>query len=194
MNLEHVKEVFENISFCEREINADEFEDCVFKNCIFEEAFIGECGFYDCNFEGCTARELTVKNCRMRSCNFKDCALIGISWDCFTDSYGDYEEPFEKIEACTFKYNTFTKLNFTKMNFGKSIICESFFTDCLCKNADFSCCNLENTQFDECNLSGADFRNANGWVISLKRNTVKGASFSFPEVVNLLSDAGINWE
>lgn len=194
MNQYYSSRKFENLSFIGEECYADEFDSCSFVNCTFEDLFLNESIFMDCSFTGCTAKSLTVKDCRMRGCEFIKCNLIGINWDEFSNGRGELEAPIDKFEECLARYNSFTNINFVKIDFKASQIEESSFMRCRCKEADFSGCNLENTQFTECDLSKADFRNAYGWIIPLAGNVVKGAQFSFPEVVNLLNGIGIKWD
>jgi len=194
MNQIYNDRTFENLCFSGDESYSDEFDDCTFINCLFEDSFISESLFMDCQFISCTVKSLTIKDCRMRGCAFIECNLIGINWDDFITGCGDYEAPIERFEKCLARYNSFSNLSLVKIDFKESTIEESSFLRCNCKEADFSGCDLENTQFTECDLTKADFRNAFGWNIGLNVNKIKGAHFSFPEVVNLLNGLGISWD
>lgn len=195
MNNFYETEVFTDLSFVGDEQLSDEFQECVFKNCNFSESFVNNCAFYECKFYNCTVKNMTFKDCEILNCEFYSCNLIGINWDDFTDGKRDgISNPIDKLENCFCKFNSFCGLNFVKFNLKKSQIIESNFIRCNCKEVVFNGCNLEKTIFSECDLSKSDFRNTSGWEISLASNNVKGAQFSFPEVVNLLNGLGIRWE
>lgn len=195
MNDYYDSETFENLQFVGDECVSDEFYGCTFKNCLFDNSFINDCAFSECKFYDCTFKSMTFMDCEVHLCEFYDSNLIGINWDDFTDGQRDgFADPIEKMENCLCKSNVFPGLNFAKCNFKKSQIIESSFLNCNLKEADFNSCNLDNTTFSDCECSKADFRNSTGWVIPLTSNSIKGARFSFPEVVNLLNGLGIRWE
>lgn len=66
------------------------------------------------------------------------------------------------------------------------------FEECNLKDSSFEKSLLNTTQFTNRDLRGADFREATGYQIDINTNKLKGAKFSFPEVINLLSGLEIN--
>jgi uncharacterized protein YjbI with pentapeptide repeats len=94
-----------------------------------------------------------------------------------------------------------------KLSFNKSLIRDcniselnltgTTFTDCEINRCDFYKSNLSKTiykgsslpgsLFESTNLSGADFSEAINYKINPANNKIKGAKFSYPEVLNLLS-------
>ena len=62
------------------------------------------------------------------------------------------------------------------------------------EGADFSRCRLGETSFLQNDLRQADFRQAVGYSFSLEGNRVRGARFSLPEAVGLLSALGLELE
>ena len=68
------------------------------------------------------------------------------------------------------------------------------FDSCRLTGADFNGVRLGESQFTRCALDRADFRDAQGYVIAPADNTLKGARFSFPDVVRLLDGTGIKIE
>lgn len=186
---------FTNLLINSEEYSDIEFECCTFTNCTFEESLLNYASFTECTFTNCNVRNMKFRNCEMHNCEFYSCNLIGINWDDFTNAdRSGLVTPIDKIEKCVFKFNTFAGLGFVKFNFAGSQILESNFLSCNLKEAKFNSCNLTGTAFTECDCSKADFRNSYGWNIPLTTNAVKGAKFSFPEVVNLLNGLGISWE
>ncbi|ELR71211.1 pentapeptide repeat protein [Fulvivirga imtechensis AK7] len=54
-------------------------------------------------------------------------------------------------------------------------------------NAVFNDCDLLNATFESTNLEKADLRTASNYVLDPELNRIKGAKFSMPAVVGLLS-------
>ena len=57
--------------------------------------------------------------------------------------------------------------------------------------ASFYGVRLGGTRFTRCDLQKADLRTAEEYAIDLETNKLKGARFSFPDVVRLLDGTGI---
>ncbi len=60
------------------------------------------------------------------------------------------------------------------------------FDNCKLSGACFQGVRLGESQFTRCTLEKADFRDAEGYAIDPAVNTLKGARFSFLDVVRLL--------
>lgn len=82
-----------------------------------------------------------------------------------------------------------TGFDFTTNTFG-----ECTFDDCKLHGVSFRRAELGNSHFTRCDLTTADFRDARGYAIELSDNKLKGARFSFPDVVTLLDGTGIQIE
>ena len=82
-------------------------------------------------------------------------------------------------------------MSFRKFAFSGNEILDSLFGDCNLSNSKFSSCHLSGTEFFRCDLTGTDFENADGYTVDLSNCQLKGAVFSYPEVVNLLNGLGI---
>ena len=95
--------------------------------------------------------------------------------------------PIQKLNKCYLKYNNFENMNFKKFDFIQSSILESVFENCNLAESNFKNCELKNTEFSGCDLRKSDFRKATGYNINLATNRIKGARFSYPEVINLLN-------
>lgn len=195
----HTMAVFEpyqeSLCFQDKEIIEDqlidlEFVDCLFENCTFENCKMDRCRFTDCTFIGCSILNLQSDRTSMTGSKFAHCDLTGINWGDFVAG-GGYLIPIEQLEHCRLKYNQFVEINFAKFDFSTSSITGSMFADCNLSASNFSKCELDRTEFFRCNLSKADFRLAAGYQIDISANQIKGAKFSFPEVVNLLNGLGI---
>lgn len=180
---------FQDMELTEEILTDLEFVDCLFENCTLEGCKMDRCRFTDCTFIGCSILNLKTERSYMTSCKFAHCDLTGINWGDLMS--GGYLIPIEQLDHCRLKYNQFVEMNFVKFDFSSSSITASMFADCNLTSGNFSKCDLDRTEFFRCNLSKADFRLASGYQIDTSVNQLKGARFSFPEVVNLLNSLGI---
>ena len=184
------KRTFEGLDLSCEEIKDIDFTECLFKNCIFENCELERCRFTDCSFSGCRVINLRAERTTMLDSTFRQCYLTGINWSQLQFSAG-YISPIEYMDDCQLKYNNFVEANFSKFNFSNNSITASLFADCKLIESKFINCNLDGTEFFRCDLTKADFRNSTDYVIDLETNKLKGARFSFPEVINLLNGLGI---
>lgn len=188
--MERENEAFEDKDLVEDSLTGAEFVDCVFKNCTAENSILRGCSFTDCTFIGCTFVNLTPEHCNMSDSLFTDCRITGVSWGDYQFG-GSYLLPIRRLEGCTLKYNNFVEMNLARCDFSGNTILFSMFADCNLTAAKFLKCNLDSTEFFRCNLTKADFRNASGYAVDLAESKLKGARFSYPDVVGLLNGLGI---
>jgi uncharacterized protein YjbI with pentapeptide repeats len=73
-----------------------------------------------------------------------------------------------------------------KTSFTGSKLKENYFTNTCLSGADFSGVDLSGTIFHNCDLCTADFSTATQYDIDPQTNKMKNATFSLPEVINLL--------
>lgn len=184
------EQIFEDIKYIEETIEDYEFLECKFINCTFELCAVINCKFLDCVFENCNVISPRVNQLKMRHSEFIRCNLIGIHWRELLPG-GRVLEPVRKFTECYLKYNSFVDMSFRKFDFSENAIQESTFEECNLMESKFKNCRLEMTQIIKCDIRNADFRGAMGYQIDIANNRLKGARFSFPEVVNLLDGLGI---
>ncbi len=165
-----------------------EFAECRFENCEFETLHVKNCKFIDCTFTECRVINPVFDYCTMTGNDFMSCRLFGINWGNLS---AGFVAPVERLEDCQLKYNNFVNMNFPKFTFSGNDILESLFGDCNLSHSKFSACHLNRTEFFRCDLTGADFENAEGYTVDISNCKLKGAVFSFPEVVNLLNGLNI---
>jgi uncharacterized protein YjbI with pentapeptide repeats len=176
---------FEKINLSKEIFKEIEFEDCEFLECSFLETKFERCRFINCKFTNCMISAIDISNCYFSEIFFLNSKVIGIDW---TKAQLIQVLNFNK---CKVNYSNF---RFLKMNKIKMIDCEA-------KEVDFSGSNLsdgnfENTDFDksifvETNLTKVNFRNAKNYYLDAKKNIIKGAHFSLPEALTLLSSLEI---
>ena len=130
-------------------------------------------------------RETSVQNCE-----FDDCFLSGVQWHEFATG-NRYAAILRSLKNSTLRYNTFSQMSFLKTDFSGLRIVESMFADCDLTGASFHGTELDRTEFFRCNMVNADFRDATGYKVDVLTCKVRGARFSFPEVVGLLGGLGV---
>ena len=120
-------------------------------------------------------------------------AQFGFAWGGLTGRSA-VAQPFAALTNCSFQYSDFSGLALAGFDFSTCQFRECVFDGCALAGADFSGAPLGRTAFTRCDLQKADFRRAEAYAIDPAANKLKGARFSFPEVVALLDSAGIQIE
>lgn len=186
---------FENQKFENLKLNGEIFRDfrfidCTFTNCTFENCKLAWSRFTDCKFQKCAVISPDSEESCIQLAEFTDCSLVGINWNSLTPK-GRFSDPIRMLQNCRMKYNTFSGNAFRKFDFSGNQIVDSMFSECELPESSFQGCRLEGTEFFRCDVRKADFRDASGYQIDVMTNKLKGARFSFPEVINLLNGLGI---
>lgn len=177
---------FEQIKLKDEILEDMEFVDCEFVDCALENCKLIRCTFSNCKFYKCKSVNLQTEYSQIKNAEFSECHLVGLHWSELAP-VGKFAEPISKIEDCCLKYNTFTEMDFRKFDFSGSEVSGSTFSDCGLVESNFKQCGLDGTEFLRCDIRKADFREASGYQIDIMSNKMKGARFSFPEVVSLLN-------
>lgn len=170
-----------------------EYNDCTFKNCRWNGVRIENCSFLSCTFERCTWSGVVFSFSQMSDAWFSGCAFRSISWGGL-QGRSALVQPFGKTERCEFRYNEFSGMTLTRFDFSDCRFGDCTFDDCRLAGADFRGVPLGRTQFSRCDLEKADFREATEYIIDPTTNRLRGARFSFPDVVALLNGFGLKIE
>ena len=173
--LRHQDETFTDLSFV----------DCEFTDCALEACKLVRCTFTGCKFTRCRASELKAEDSQLKYGEFFHCAVTGLDWGQIKPR-GRFSEPISQLEDCRLKYNTFPEMSLQKFDFSGNELAGCLFAECALAESSFHECLLTDTEFFQCDLRRADFRGASGYSIDISANTLKGARFSYPEVVRLL--------
>jgi uncharacterized protein YjbI with pentapeptide repeats len=181
---------FENIVLEGESLEDYEFIDCEFTDCAIENCKLINCTFSGCRFYNCKVNSLESEDSKIKYSEFTACHFVSVNWSELLPE-GRFAEPISKLKDCRLKYNTFTGMAFPKFDFTGSEILESMFAECELTESSFKGCKLDKTEFFRCDIRKADFREASGYQIDIIDNKMKGARFSFPEVVSLLDGLGI---
>lgn len=184
--------IFTDISKDHAEIVGCEFLDCTFEKCKFTDCTFIDCIFSECCFNDCTITNMQPKDTNMVFATFIGCAVVGVNWTALQS--GSIVSPIQKFDKCYLKYNNFEDISFKKFDFLQSSLIDCVFMKCDLSESNLKNCNLQNTEFSDCDLRKSDFRKASGFNINLFNNRIKGAKFSYPEVINLLNPFDIKIE
>ena len=170
---------FSDISFAEKS-----FSHCLFESCNFIESSWQSAKFASCIFKNCNLSLINLKNCRLYDVVFEESKLVGIDFSQYDTSF------IFSISAkkCLIQHCSFSHLPMKKTLFQQSKIHGSNFIDSCLVEADFTGADLKDTMFHTCDLSNSNFCHAVNYAIDPQVNKVKGAKFSFPEVVGLLKN------
>ncbi len=185
MNL-HENEIFQTLQYNSELLIDIEYENCTFHQCTFSEVTCEEITFHQCTFRECTFRALHFIKSSMRNCIFENCELVGINWNELNKMKTAFPI-FSTMRMCVIKYNNFIQIDLSKIDLSNSTLLDNYFQDCNLSRANFNNCDMEKTTFQSCNLTNANFRNACNYFIDTTNNKMKGAQFSYPEVLKLLT-------
>lgn len=166
--------------------NQREFEEEIFENLDFELTQLLDFNFQDCLFKFCKFTNVNFYGSKLQNVRFQDCKLTGIDFSVISKFLTEMHFENSVLEVCTFANQKLIDLSFSN-----SIVKECDFDKCDLQKVVFNETDLKGTTFIDCDLRQADFRSAKNYFFELKENKVKGALFSFPEVLSFLSPFGL---
>lgn len=177
----YYKEKFTNLQAHNETFSGIEFEDCEFNKCIFMECAFKDCRFLGCKFDKCTISANDVCDSSFLNISFQNSKAIGIDWT-----------KAKRLESLIFKESQINYGNFRLLRLENVIV-----ENCIARNVDFteaklmagnfSRTDLSESIFLHTDLTKANFQGAKNYSIDLRLNSVKGAKFSLPEALALLS-------
>jgi fluoroquinolone resistance protein len=177
---------FEKYTLDSEDMTNKVFQDCHFKSCRFSYCDFSYSVFRNCTFENCEFTVIKVISAGFSNCEFTECRLQGINFaEC--NGYQFYSDFKETIIGHCF----FGEMDLKERSFNKCRFKNTEFTKTNLKKSDFKEVDFEETIFSDCNLEKADFTRARGYTIHPMENRMKGAIFSYPDVITLLSPLGI---
>jgi uncharacterized protein YjbI with pentapeptide repeats len=159
-----------------------EYEACSFENCSLREIDLSTFKFMECTFTNCDLSNATITNTMFQDVDFNQCKLLGLL---FTDS-----NPFGfgvRFHQCILSEASFYELNLTQCSFTECTLHHTDFAQVKAQGISFYQSDLKGAIFENSQLQKADFRKAIHYSIDPNTNQLKGARFSLPEVIHLLS-------
>lgn len=182
-------EVFSGVSFVKNGLDGIEYDSCRFESCDFSGVFFGSVEFIDCQFVGCDFSLVKLDGTGLKNASFTGCKLMGVDFSVassflFAVSFTD----------CLLDYSIFIKKSLKGTSFRNSSVKSAIFEECDLSKASFDGCCLASSSFLRNNLLQTDFRTAAEYSFDLEMNRAKGAKFSYPGVLGLLSKYDIEVE
>jgi fluoroquinolone resistance protein len=177
------EEIFDTLSF--DEFKRKEFIDCTFKSIDCSTQDLTQAKFLECSFEKCNLSNTLLNQVTFRDVQFKDCKIVGVNWSS-VNACADL-----KFSQTILDYCVFHGLNLGHCEFKDCSLKEVDFFESKLVKANFEKSNLREASFNACDLTDADFRQAIHYHIEPEFTKIKGAKFSLPEGISLLSGLGI---
>lgn len=174
------KETYEGLSIAEQK-----FVDCTFVGCNFGNSTFIDSEFNGCTFNNCDMSLMKLKRTNLKKIKLNSCKAIGINW---SDAGNQFT--IECIDS-NISYATFAGKAIKKAMFKNCKAHEVDFSECSLVEANFSNTDLQDSRFVNCDLMAVDFSHATNYYIDVNLNKLKGAVFTMPEAMNLLSGLGI---
>ena len=186
----YVERTFETVDSAGSEIAAAEFRECRFVRCCFSESVLRACVFDECVFVECDLSLVKLPHSVFSATRFEDSKIIGVNW---TEARWPRLRLLVPVrfEKCVISHSTFLGLNLKGVRFTECIAKDVDFRETDLSTADFSGTDLTGAQFGSTNLTSANLRSARNYSIVPSENTLKGARFSLPEAMSLLSGLDI---
>jgi uncharacterized protein YjbI with pentapeptide repeats len=186
----YAERTFEAVDSAGSEVVAAEFRECRFVRCCFSESVLRACVFDECVFVECDLSLVKLPHSVFSSTRFEGSKIIGVNWTEARWPRLRLLVPL-RFEKCVINHSTFLGLNLKGVRFTECTAKDVDFRETDLSEADFSGTDLTGAQFGSTNLTGANLRGARNYMIVPAGNTLKGARFSLPEAMSLLSGLDI---
>ena len=159
-------------------------EECAFQGIDFTQRLLKSVAFLDCTFTDCNFANVKLVNVAMNDVHFNGCNLIGVNW-CALKRLANISFSQSKLDFCSFQ-----NLKLKRLKLQNCSVRDADFTGADLSSADFSESIFAGSTFHKAGLSGADFRTSQSYFIDPKTTNVKGAKFSYPGVLALITALG----
>ena len=183
-------ETFRGLSLSGEAVENLSFRECEFVDSVFSGVTVRNSSFRSCRFTRCRIELPHGFSTSMQNLEIDGCFLSGVQW--FEFSSGNRYVPlFASLTDTTMRYAVFSEMKLRGFSFAGLRITDSTFADCDLAETSFRDMDLTGTEFYRCDLTEADFRDAVGYRIDVLNSKVRGARFSLPDAVGLLSGLGV---
>lgn len=161
-----------------------EFEYAEFNGIDFSLRSPRSTSFRECRFINCSFANQPLLNCSFKDVTFETCHLVGINW-C----------NLKRLESVTFiesklNFSSFQGLKLKHLKMTSCLALEVDFSGADLSMADFANSTFAGANFERANLSSADFSQSRDYLFDLRTTKIKGAKFSYPDVLSLLTALG----
>lgn len=161
-----------------------EFYSCEFQGVNFANLPLKSTLLAECKFSGCNLANADLTNTSLRELEFTACNLMGINW-ARARRVSDLA-----FKDCKLDFGSFQGLSLKGLKCLGSFALETDFSDADLTGSDFSRTSLAGASFVRAKLEKADLRSAVHYLIDPRFTSIKGAKFSFPDVISLITALG----
>ena len=186
----YAEETFEQVQLKQNDVVSAEFRECRFVRCGFSDSVLRACAFEECVFLECDLSLVKLPHSSFSSTRFEGSKIIGVNWTEARWMALRLWQPV-RFKNCIINHSTFLGLDLKGVSFVECMAKDVDFREANLSKADFSGSDLTGAQFGGTNLTGANLQSALNYSIDPGRNVLKGARFSLPEAMSLLSGLDI---
>ena len=162
----------------------DSFEDCEYKDIDFALYELKSVTFYRCKFINCNLANQSLVNASFKEPIFDSCKLLGVNWS----ELKRLDQP--KFLNSKLDLGIFHRLKLKKAEFVHCSVKDVDFSEADLSSALFTESTLTNSNFDGAIITETDFRSSRDYYIDPRRTKIKGAKFSYPEALSLITALG----
>ncbi len=166
------------------------FADCLFDACSLVEATLRRCRFLNCTFRACDLSLARVDGSLFSGTRFDACRLIGVDWTAADWTSVRLGGP-NAFHDCNLSHASFIGLSLPGLKLTGCRATDVDFRETDLAGADLTDSDLALTLFAGSNLAGADLRGAHDYHIVPGETIIRGARFSLPEALSLLTNLDI---
>jgi len=184
-------EIFSQLEVVAQKISNTTFEQCHFLGCDFSESEFTECRFIECEFRDSNFNVTKLTGSQFWESQFENCKLTGINWTSLNWTGITVSAPMA-FESSDLSFSVFHSLSLPGLKMTNSKARNVDFEDCDLTKGEFTNTDFKDARFNRTKLNMCDFSEAVNYYIDPNSNSMVGASFSFPEVISLLTAFDIN--
>ena len=179
-------EKFNDLDFVNGKLQQSEFLDCLFVGCNLSESAFVKCRFSECTFKQCNLNLIKFDSSKLIETHFKNSKLTGINWTALDWSSFRLMAPMF-FESCDLSFSLFNGLELQELGMQDCKAHDVDFSECDLRDSDFFRTDFLDARFALTRLDNCNFLEAVNYAIDPLNSFIKGARFSSPEVLSLLS-------
>ncbi|EKD94223.1 MAG: hypothetical protein ACD_26C00165G0002 [uncultured bacterium] len=189
--INYLDQLFEKLDCSSKIIQNKIFDNCNFKNCNFDNASLLTCKFVDCEFTKCTLNTIILTNTMfLGKISFENSKLMGINWASGSWPNVKLYSPIN-FYSCDISHSSFFGLALSGINIQGCKVHDVDFREADLSSGNLTDSDLYQSLFVHTKLVSVDFSQSINYNIDVVLNDVKDATFTFPDVINLLQHLGI---
>ncbi len=186
----YAEQLFDESDLKQLVVRASVFDLCKFVDCDLSDCEFIDCKFTDCEFRSSNLKLVKFTGSKFRDTSFKQCVMTGVNWTSLQWPSVALSAPLV-FDACDVSYSVFASLQLPEMVLRSCKAHDVDFSDCDLTESDFFETDFLDSRFNQTKLDRCDFRGAVNYRIDPLENSIVGASFSTPDVLNLLGQFDI---